>query len=477
MAPRVLVLASEVVPLPGLPTNGGGMRGWTLARGLEAAGCDVTLLFPRHALDDLGPAVAPAAREAALPHTFAWRDVAAVAARAPDCVVCCSWALAAELGPCPVPLAVDVAGPVLLEFLYQGAAKGAALAHRKPLGLAHADFVTCAGERQRAYFYPWLLLAGFAPDDLRDRVAVVPISAAPGGAYRPRHNAEPRLVFAGLAVAWQDPALPLAVAAETLARRGRGTLDVYAIRHPVHSAGATWVDRLRAGVAGNERVAIHDGAPLPYDDLLAIYRDADLAVDLFARNAERELAFNTRTVDYLAAGLPVLYSDYAELASPIAEHSAGLLVAPDDPAAIAAALACALDDPARLAAMGAAARRLVDARLTWDRTVAPLAAWCAAPTRRAPGPLGPITLVPELARRAEYLEGRNAELEGQVAARGAYAARVERAWAEQGARAEELAGRAAALDADLTRRRARPWRTALGQTLDGARARLGRRPR
>src|SRR5918998_1404401 len=179
---RVLVLASEVVPLPGLPTNGGGLRGWTLARGLECAGFDVTLLFPRHALDDLGVRVAAEAREAALPHTFVWDEVGgAVARHAPDVVVCCSWLLAARLGPCPVPLAVDVAGPVLLEFLYQAPEKGVALAPRKPLGLGHADFVTCAGERQRAYFYPWLLLAGFDQDALATRLATVPISTAPPG--------------------------------------------------------------------------------------------------------------------------------------------------------------------------------------------------------------------------------------------------------------------------------------------------------
>ena len=60
------MLATEVVPLPGLPTGGGGLRGWTLARGLESAGCDVTLVFPREPLDalaaQLDPQVIAAAR-------------------------------------------------------------------------------------------------------------------------------------------------------------------------------------------------------------------------------------------------------------------------------------------------------------------------------------------------------------------------------------------------------------------------------
>src|SRR5262245_23529620 len=72
---RVLVLANSIVPLPGLPTNGGGLRAWTLARGLESAGHAVTLLFPRHSLDEQLVPIRPDARAAALPHTFSWERV------------------------------------------------------------------------------------------------------------------------------------------------------------------------------------------------------------------------------------------------------------------------------------------------------------------------------------------------------------------------------------------------------------------
>ena len=108
---RVLVLASEVVPLPGLPTNGGGLRGWTLARGLEAAGFEVTLICPRESLEALAGQVDETALAAARPYTFAWNDpAAAVAAHQPAVAVCCSWLLASQFSSCPVPLAVDVAG-------------------------------------------------------------------------------------------------------------------------------------------------------------------------------------------------------------------------------------------------------------------------------------------------------------------------------------------------------------------------------
>src|SRR5437868_4094933 len=124
---RVLVLASSIIPLPGLPTNGGGLRGWTLAQGLAAAGHDVTVLFPRNSLDEQRAEIAAEARAAALPHTFEWdAPLAAIEERRPDVVVVCSWLLAGQLGSCPVPLAVDVAGPVLLEFIAQDGDKAAA---------------------------------------------------------------------------------------------------------------------------------------------------------------------------------------------------------------------------------------------------------------------------------------------------------------------------------------------------------------
>src|SRR5438046_820165 len=182
---RVLVLASSIIPLPGLPTNGGGLRGWTLARGLEAAGHDVTVLFPRNSLDEQRAEIAAEARAAALPHTFEWSaPLAAIEERRPDVVVACSWLLAGQLPSCP----------------------------------------------------------------------------------------------AGLALAWQDPVAPLEATLATVERRGRGRLAIYADAHPVHSRGAAWFAWLQDRVRGHDRATLH--GLVPYDALLAVYRGADLALDL-----------------------------------------------------------------------------------------------------------------------------------------------------------------------------------------------------
>ncbi len=466
---KVLVLANSIIPLPGLPTNGGGLRAWTLARGLETAGHTVTLLFPRHSLDEQLIPIAAGARAAALPLTYEWADVdAAIARVAPDVVVASSWILAGQIRLCPVPLVVDLAGPLLLEFLAQGWDKGAALAHLKTDALARADYVICAGERQRPYFQPWLLLGGFSPDDCLTRLAVVPISCDPQGRPDAPPHAEPQILYAGMVYAWQDPSRALLAALDAIERRGRGRLLIHAEAHPVHSQGAAWFARLQGRIRDHPRVTF--GGVLPYDVLREAYRTADLALDLFERTVERELAFNTRTVDFLHAGLPPLYGDYAELSPLIREYGAGFVVAPGDSAALAAALATALDEPEELAARGRAARRLARERLTWDRTIAPLTAFCAAPTRRQPGPLSPRALVPELVQR---LAETTIELASNVAAaedRRAYAERVEAAWRDQGSQL-------AALDATLGDWRRHPWRTAARQTLRGVQARLspGRR--
>ncbi len=461
---NVLVLANSVVPLPGLPTNGGGLRAWTLARGLEAAGHAVTLLFPRHSLDEQLVAIAPEDHAAALPHTFEWEAVnETIAQAAPDVVVASSWILAGQIRDCPAPLVVDLAGPLLLEFLAQDPAKGAALAHLKTAALAAADYVTCAGERQRPYFAPWLLLGGFTPADCLARLGVVPISCDPTQEPHAPPNAEPCFLFAGMTYAWQDPLRALRATLTAIEHHGRGRLLIHADFHPVHSQGAAWFAELRALVADHPRVTL--GGVLPYDALRAAYREADLALDLYAHTLERELAFNTRTVDFLHAGLPPLYADYAELSPLIRGYDAGFVVPPDDDAAIAAALDAVFADPAGLAARGQAAQRLARERLTWDRTIAPLATFCAAPTRRQPGPLGPRSLVPDL---VQTLTATRTELANtRIAAddRRDYAARVEAAWAAQG---EQLAER----DAALTAWQRQPWRMAARQTLTGVRARL-----
>jgi glycogen synthase len=63
---------------------------------------------------------------------------------------------------------------------------------------------------------------------------------------------------------------------------------------------------------------------------------------------------------------PIVASAVDGLPEVVAHGETGLLVAPDDPAALAAAVAALIDDPARVRALGAAARRRAETLFAWD---------------------------------------------------------------------------------------------------------------
>lgn len=77
--------------------------------------------------------------------------------------------------------------------------------------------------------------------------------------------------------------------------------------------------------------------------------------------------FGLALVEAMACGTPVIASRAASLPEIVADGDTGLLVPPNDPAAIAAAVREIGADPARWKSMAAAARQRVEARFTWHR--------------------------------------------------------------------------------------------------------------
>jgi glycosyltransferase involved in cell wall biosynthesis len=104
---------------------------------------------------------------------------------------------------------------------------------------------------------------------------------------------------------------------------------------------------------------------IPHDELIELYAGATAAFDLYRPNPERELAITTRTVEYMWAGLPVIYADYGELARPIDQCDAGWVVDPQDEQAVEKAVREAIDDPRLAAKKGNNAQSLVRRTFTW----------------------------------------------------------------------------------------------------------------
>jgi glycosyltransferase involved in cell wall biosynthesis len=387
-SPHVLVLSGDVLPFAGLPTSGAGLRAWGIGQGLRAAGLTVRLLMPRHMLDALRDnGRIDAARHAELRQQTFVSCEAALAEHRPDVVVVQHWWLATLFDPGPTPLVIDLHGPMLLEALYQNHELYEQLLNLKVRAFARADFLTCAGHFQRSYFYPWLRLAGH--DVTQPALAVVPVSLSP---ELPEHQAhgETSFVYGGLYLPWQNPLVALGTLIERLERRQQGHLHFFGGAHPILKLAAAEVETVERQLAQSARVISH--GLVSHADLLAAYRQAHVAFDLMARNPERELAFTTRTVEYLWCGLPVVYNDYAELAGLIDDYAAGWTVDPLDRRAITAVVDQILDEPAEVERRGRNAQRLARERLSWEKAVAPLATYCRWPIKRRTRRLPPTAL-------------------------------------------------------------------------------------
>lgn len=375
--PRLLLLTTEPPPVAPVPATGAGLRAWGLAEGLRSAGfTEVQLAFAADAVRGrtVDLSATPWIR------VVERRDLdALVEQERPDAIVFQHWGMMRDLKCRPrCPVAMDLAGPHLLERQLWGSPDPAKDRAEKLAALAMADFVVCSGTFQRRYFLPFLFEAGFDPRDAA-LCPVIPFSMPPE-----IPDATPRgadvFFYGGTFLPWQDPERTLRTALQVMDAEGHGTLRFVGGPHPSGDVSGGRFDSLLKFLDQHPRVQLQN--PMPFPEMLAAMQQCAVSLDLMPRNAERELAFPTRTVVCLWAGLPVLHNDYDELAEPIADGKAGWIVDPLDSAAIAGTVRRILKMPEEALRRGKNARKLVRARYTWDRTIAPLADWCRDPRRR-----------------------------------------------------------------------------------------------
>ncbi len=374
---RILVISGDILPYPGFPTTGAGLRAWGLAKGLESRGHEVILAMPQ-----LSVANVQNTPKEILPLLYTDKELDGfIRHYKPEVVVLQHWRLANSLKTfLEVPLVIDFHGPLLLEVQFQNNPLLEKLKREKIEALHKADFFTCAGKKQKHYFQPWLMLAGF---DLRqDIIKAIPVSLSP---ELPKHDSqgEPTFVYGGVFLPWQDPGLGLTTLIQCLEKKNRGMLKFFGGKHPFVTVPARGFDKLKRQLQHSPRV--HIQPMIPRDQLIREYCQAHVAIDVMQRNAERELAFTTRTVEYLWCGLPVIYNDYSELSEYIRVYNAGWIVDPKDKEAIKGVIEEILEYPELVEERSHNAQKLVQERLTWDKTIEPLDAFCRAPMKREKG--------------------------------------------------------------------------------------------
>lgn len=374
--PRILVLTTEPLPVPGSATTGAGLRAWGLTEGLRHHGLEVTVATPLLPEQEAQPDL-----PAGYSHVRYFRrgQLGDLLHQVnPTVVVLQHWGLAAEVPELSVPLAIDLAGPHLLERLFWGSRQAEKDLEEKLAALRRADFATCSGYHQRHYFYPYLAMAGF---DLRSiDFPVVPYGLPATDTQPMPLPDEPTFVYGGAFLAWQDPSAALDVLLEEMDTAGRGRLLFYGGSHPALDASGGRFSELAQRLSQHPRVEMRGWKP--FDQLVQEYRtEGSVALDLMAWNPERELAVTTRTMVYLHCGLPVIYNDYAELSNLIREHDCGWVLSPDDPESLRQLLRRILTGLEPLEDKRAAAlRAAVDH--PHHRGIEPLANFCRAPQVR-----------------------------------------------------------------------------------------------
>lgn len=371
---KILVISSDVLPLPGMLTTGAGLRAWGLGQGLKARGHNVIFAMPNKTAKACG--FKPDGKTLVYPEEAFARFVYQVR---PDVLLLQHWPWANAL-PKPYPYTViDLHGPIILESLFRIGDQIRELVHRKLNAFARADFFTCAGERQRNYFYAWLTLAGF---DLRKvPLEVVPFSLAP---ECPEHifpdDDTITFVYGGVFLPWQDPVFGLRVLIEEMAAAGKGHLYFFGGNHPwLQMPKQPRFEQIQDMLMHSPHATLSPA--IPRDELIGRYQRASVAWDVMSYNCERGMAFTSRTAEYLWAGLPVVYNHYSELSEYIRRYDAGWIVDPEDEGALRRTVRDILANPQEIRRKGQNAQRLAGEALNWVKTVEPIERFIQDPER------------------------------------------------------------------------------------------------
>jgi hypothetical protein len=142
---------------------------------------------------------------------------------------------------------------------------------------------------------------------------------------------------------------------------------------------------------------------VPYDERADYLLDADVGLSLHFEHVETRLAYRTRLLDYIWAGLPMVVTRGDTLSGLLESRGLAQTVAPQDVPGVVEAVLSLLSQvygtPADRAAWTQRAQSLAD-ELRWSKVVTPLLEFCRQPhraadySRVAPSPRLTFDLIP-----------------------------------------------------------------------------------
>lgn len=299
-----------------------------------------------------------------------------------------------------VPVIVDGYDPFIAETLYLG---GDISGLQTGLTQAYllGDFFLCASERQRDWWLGLLEAHGrinshtFCEDpSLRRLVDVVPFGLPE---WMPRTTKpfmkgvwpgigpeDKVILWGGGLWPWLDPLTAIQAAARIWQQRQDVRLVFPGIRHPnpgmANIPTHTEAARELAKEFGLLDKGVFFGEWVPQSNWPDVLLESDLALTLHLDTLEARLAFRSRVLDYIWAGLPIIATQGDATSDLVERYGLGVVVGYQDEDQVARAILELLGMPK--AVWG---ERFERARrdLTWERAARPLLEFCRHP-RRAP---------------------------------------------------------------------------------------------
>ncbi|MBM3128954.1 MAG: glycosyltransferase family 4 protein [Chloroflexi bacterium] len=301
-----------------------------------------------------------------------------------------------------VPLVVDGYDPYVAETL--SLHPGAVFQQQADLTQAYlaGDFFICASERQRDWWLGILEANGrinpytYTEDhSFRRLVDIVPFGLPE---EPPQHTRgvvrgnwsgigenDRVILWGGGLWPWLDPLSAIRAVAQVWQQRQDVRLIFPGTRHPnpgmaeipTHLPAA----RALAAESGLLDRAIFFGDWIPHPDWQNVLLESDVALTLHGvETLESRLAFRSRVLDYIWAGVPIIATRGDATSELIAGCELGVTVEPHDVDAVAAAMLGLLETPREFWRERFARARQV---LTWERAARPLVEFCRAPRRAA----------------------------------------------------------------------------------------------
>ena len=303
----------------------------------------------------------------------------------------------------PIPSVVDLYDPYIIENLHYHRERGAEVFQHDHAtlmeSLLHGDYFLCASEAQRLFYLGLMLAVGrlnpmlFDDDPRLDSlIGIAPFGVQPPRPPKPRDLDAPAILFGGI-YDWYDP-----IAAIDAVALVRNTLPNATLTFTTHPNPDITPQGKLAEAMQHARAKKYDFVRFepwaPYEQRAEFFERFTLALLTFPRSIETDLSMRTRVYDYLWCGLPIVTSSAPGTDELLSRYDAGSVVAEDSPQQFADEIVRILasvafspqrgekvpkaDEGSRYDTMVAGARRFV-AEHQWDRTLAPLRAFCRAP--------------------------------------------------------------------------------------------------